>query len=159
MWGGVLKILFLLAGMAIGFLVCIVMKNELLFRAEKSLDKIRRVYYVTDKMLAVAEQGKTIADWLKEQGYRSIAVYGMGKLGEHLINELEAADTPVQYAIDRREIKGMKIPVYSVGAAVPEADILIVTAIVNEKELYQILPEEAFGTIIPLEQILTQLLA
>ena len=54
-----------------------------------------------DRWVTIKQRGRSIADYLKEYGYYSIAIYGMSFVGETLYDELKDTGVSVKYAIDK----------------------------------------------------------
>jgi len=71
---------------------------------------------------------RIVERYLTQKGYRKIAIYGMGLLGEWLIKLLQAANIDVVCGIDRRwaEIKS-NIAIQSPEDVIPSADAVIVS--------------------------------
>ena len=76
--------------------------------------------------------------YFEKNGYFQIAVYGMSDLGIYLLEELEASRVQIVYGIDRQAEKAAEkiatgrlvgIPVYKPEDELPEADVIIVTAV------------------------------
>lgn len=51
--------------------------------------------------LQMYQMKKNMVPYILDMGYKSIAIYGMGILGQRLYDELEESDIIVKYAIDR----------------------------------------------------------
>lgn len=67
----------------------------------KKLDKFRKMFYLLSDWQMIKENGGSITQLLREQGIRSVAVYGMGRMGRLLIKELEHAGIRIAYLIDK----------------------------------------------------------
>lgn len=94
--------------------------------------------WVEDKI-----SGHNIADILKSEGVQTVAIYGMKELGELLLSELEHAGLDVRYIIDRRkEDICLDVPAYNVEEPLPEADAVIVTAVLYYKEIESVLKKK-----------------
>lgn len=129
------------------------------------LKKIEKVRLTSDKHLAlfmlmvqwfkVKQKGKNVADFLKEEGYRNIAIYGMSCTGKLLIEELENTCINVLYGIDRNANSIVStIDVVSIDDNLKIVDAIIVTAITFYDEIYKELSKKVKCPIISLEDIL-----
>lgn len=74
---------------------------------------------------------KKISEYLLENGYRHVAIYGMGRIGKHLWNEFHTSEIRVDFVIDQKiskEIPYYKgIPCFDMGSDFPDTDLIIVT--------------------------------
>lgn len=98
-------------------------------------EKHEYYFHLLDKWMTLKEKGACAAQYLLDKGYRSIAIYGFGKLGKHLLNELNNTDIEVQYIIDQREIgSDGNMTFYRPGEYLPKVDAVIITAVyyINE---------------------------
>lgn len=92
------------------------------------------------KWIEAFQNNKTIADYLLENKYHKIAVYGFGRLGKQLYEELLISRIQVEYVIDRN--RGIEnklddgIGYYHPDDELPNVDLIIVT-----------IPDEAKGII------------
>lgn len=60
-------------------------------RAEKIQEKSNKhlaLFLMMNNWVRVKQEGKNLSSYLKEQGYKRIAIYGMSFAGETLVNEL-----------------------------------------------------------------------
>lgn len=65
----------------------------------KKNDAILKLY---NQWMTHKQEGKSVADYLKRNGYRKVAVYGMHYLGENLCEELKDSGIEIKYAIDKK---------------------------------------------------------
>lgn len=132
-------------------------------KAEKEIDnranKFKNYFDVFDTWMTVKETGKSLGDYFKEEGYDKIAIYGMGKLGKHFVNELAESGIKVLYAIDRKENILSEIKVYSMDDEWPEADVIVVTATFDYENIYNSITQKSKIKVISLEDVLYELKA
>ena len=57
-------------------------------------------FALLDWWLELQEQGKDIAKYLIVNGYKTVAIYGLGRIGRHLLTVLNKHSVKVKYAID-----------------------------------------------------------
>lgn len=94
-------------------------------------------YDLLNHWLEIKNEGKSVASYFEDMGYRHIAVYGMAELGNRLIEDLEGSSVCVDYGIDRDvccSIARMD-EVYFPEDDLPRTDAIVVT------------PYSAFGAI------------
>lgn len=68
---------------------------------EKRLKKQSSYYALSQQWITNKNEGKTLDSYFKEQNYNTIAVYGMGTLGELFLEEIKKSDLKVAYFIDK----------------------------------------------------------
>lgn len=96
---------------------------------QKALERFSKLFSLMDEWMAKKQQGKSIAEFLKNKGYQEVAIYGMSNLGERLAKDLEEEDMKVSYGIDRRDLLSA-IPMHKLEDDLPKVDAVIVTAMV-----------------------------
>lgn len=118
-------------------------------------DKFEMYYNLLERWLTVHEEGRTISEILSKRNITEIAIYGMGKIGKHVISELKGSAVTVLYAIDRTK-SGIydTITVRQSDDMLPEVDAIIVTVIDEFDEIEEMLGECVLYPIISLEEIL-----
>ncbi len=93
----------------------------------------KRCLDMMNQWLILKQEGKSIDSYIKRQGWHSVAIYGMGIYGRHIVRELEDADCIVAYGIDQKvegEYKGVKI--FKPVEGLPEVDVVINSVIYDQ---------------------------
>lgn len=101
------------------------------------IETLQDHYDLLNHWLEIKNEGKSVASYFEDMGYRHIAVYGMAELGNRLIEDLEGSLICVDYGIDRDvccSIARMD-EVYFPEDDLPRTDAIVVT------------PYSAFGAI------------
>lgn len=107
------------------------------------------------RWLALKQRGMDTAAYLMDKGYRSIAIYGMGDLGERFADEVLNTDVSVAYAIDRtRKESYSGIKIKGINETLPRVDAVIVTAVYDFWEIKPILMDKFKCPIISLEDVI-----
>lgn len=74
---------------------------------------------------------KNIVDFLLENGYHHVAIYGMGRIGKHLWKEFRNSDISVDFIIDQQISRQTKwyedVPCFNAESEFPYVDIIIVS--------------------------------
>lgn len=89
-------------------------------------------FQLLNKWLMLRQQGKTLEKYFADNMLKSIAIYGMGALGERLLQELATTDVKVEYAIDRMadSKRGLGIAVYHTDSnSFQDVDAIVVTPV------------------------------
>lgn len=134
-----------------------VMNKEI--KKEKMIDgKNEAIIKTYSRWISLKQEGKSIAEYLKENGYRKVAVYGMHYLGENLYHELKDSDIEVTYAIDKNAANiTCDIPIYTPDEALEEVDAVIVTAFYFYAEIEDELGNYLDCPILSLEDLLFEM--
>ena len=120
--------------------------------------KYEDFWRILDALLCFKEEGISLESYFVNQGIKTIAIYGGGMLGNHLLEGLKNSGVKVVYIIDRRaDSLNMKLPVYSPEDELPKVDAVIVSATFAYKEIKKILNDKGFKVILSLKNILTEL--
>ncbi len=116
------------------------------------------LFLLMDKWMELKRQNKNLLSFLNDNNYNSIAIYGMGKVGERLIKELEASDIQIQYAIDKNiKSSDFNITIITPEEQLPQVDAIIVTAITFFDEIKETLMTKIDCPIISLEDIFDEM--
>ena len=131
--------------------------NEVLLEItslQSKCDKYQYLWRAMDKWMLTKEKKIQLSEYFLRKGIRTIGIYGFSKLGRHLFEELKETDVKVVFGIDQnREIKNVKIPIYSIEEDLPKVDAIILT-MAEGKYLSQILSEKIDCCIMSLEELL-----
>lgn len=121
-------------------------------------DAILKVY---SQWLSLKQQGKSLADYFRENGYQKIAIYGMHYLGESLYSELQDTGIEVKYAIDQKadSIHG-NLDIYIPGeelAILEEVDVVVVTAFYFYDDIEDLLIQYLNCPIVSIKDVIAEL--
>lgn len=109
--------------------------------AEK-LKKNQLMVNCFDSWLDILEQGKSIGDFLIKNDVKTVAVYGMGILGRHLLKELEKESIQVKYVIDqKKQVYHQDYDIKSIDDELPEVDAVIITPLGDFDKIYSTLKQ------------------
>jgi phosphoglycerate dehydrogenase-like enzyme len=108
-----------------------------------------------NQWLSLKQQGKSLEQYFIDNGYKSIAIYGVGEMGARLCEELKGTSIEVKYGIDKNasstyselEVKDAAEYVYE------KVDVIVVTAIFAFDEIYGVMESKVDCPILSLEDI------
>ena len=125
---------------------------------DRPLIKYRSYYPLVLDWLTNLENGQSISDYLKLNGFTKIAVYGGRNIGEHLINQLNKTDVSVEYIIDKTlsESELYRIPVYRIDDELPVVDAIIVTPIWDYENIKTELLKQVNYPVISIKDIIVR---
>ena len=121
----------------------------------KKIDKFKNYYSMLNEWLILKQQGKSIDEYLKNKGYKTIAIYGMGEMGCRLLDELESSNVEVKYAVDENaDDIYSEINIISPNDNFEIVDVIIVTATFAYSQIKEELQKKVDCEIISLEDII-----
>lgn len=105
------------------------------------------------------EQGILPEQYFEGKGYKCIAIYGLGILGDHLYRQLKKSNIQVKYIIDQ---KVMSIPgdvqsdvtIIKPSEKLQKIDVVVVTALMQYKEIKILLSDKVECDIISIENVI-----
>lgn len=134
-------------------------KKRRLMAQKKETDRFYDNYQLLSHWMEVKNEGRSLLEYFKVKGYRTIAVYGMGELANRLCEELENTDVCVKYGIDR-EVCGTisrMDRIYSPGDELELVDAIIVTPFYAMEDIRDVLKKKINCSIVSLEEVVWSL--
>lgn len=119
-------------------------------------------FQILNHWLRLRQKGRTLIPFFKDNMVMSIAIYGMGALGERLYDELKNSGITVAYGIDRiaASINIPELKIYgSEENAFPETEVIVVTPVQDYWAIVRGLEKKTKAVIISLEDILDYCMA
>lgn len=122
---------------------------------QKHYSKAEFICDIFEQLLSLNENGQSVGDLLKEKGYERIAIYGLGRIGKHVIAELNHSDVQIVYGIDQ-SAQNLKFdfPLYTIDHILPCVDLILIT--INDDKIYKRLCEEYEYPIVMIKDFLKQ---
>ncbi len=122
----------------------------------KEVNRYRKKYEFMYQWMKLKQNSIELIEFFQDRKLESIAIYGMGDLGELLYKELED-NRIIKFGIDR-QLKQNKIPIYSLENVKEKVDAIVITPVLItdeiEDQIYEILGEQ---TTFVFEEILFEL--
>lgn len=152
---GVIAVLSTVLGAAAGIGVVSKSMGEKAASLKDMSDKHLALFLMMNQWVKVKQDGKNLSEYFKKNSYQKIAVYGMGYVGETLVNELKTGGIEVAYGIDKNASSiYADIEVLTMEDELAEVDAIVVTAITFFGEIEGELCEKVKCPIISLEDII-----
>ncbi|WAJ24098.1 glycoside hydrolase family 99-like domain-containing protein [Lacrimispora xylanolytica] len=121
----------------------------------KQNNKFKEYYYLLHRWLQLKEENVNLSKYLIKCGYCNIAIYGLGVMGKHLLEELRHTEIQVLYAIDQNELMvHPDIEIKSVNDFFPQVDAVVVTATFDYDVIRTMLKEKIDYPIVSLAELL-----
>lgn len=124
------------------------------------INRIKKKYQLLSAWMKLKIEGIELADFFHDRDIGSIAIYGMGEIGQLLYDEL-AKENPamVKYAVDQSEQSFRKnLPTFQLEKGLPKVDAIVITPVLItdqiEEEIY-----DSYGDVVTyvFEEILYEL--
>lgn len=124
------------------------------------VDKFKGYYNMLNQWLALKQEGKNLEEYFVANNYKTIAIYGMGEMGNRLYDELEGTSVQVKYAIDKNAVSAyseMDVIDPEDGLDEIEADVIVVTATFAYDEIVEKLSNETDIPVVSLEDVVYEI--
>lgn len=110
--------------------------------------------------ICLKEQKADFAEYFKKYGYQNIAIYGMGRLGMHLLNELRESSVTVYCGIDENSEKiQCEVEIYKPRQELPkQIDAVVITITGQYCEIGEKLRQNLNCPMISIEEIIQELM-
>jgi hypothetical protein len=145
-------------GLVSGFLLSKYFTNKSINEKESKINKFKSYYNILNLWLIAKNEKKSINNYFADYGYENIAVYGMGELGNRILEELEDSTINVIYGIDSMPTNtSSAVPVYNYTDDLPEVDAVVVTTVFVFDNIKSKLENKLSCPIISLEEIVKSL--
>jgi hypothetical protein len=124
----------------------------------RGFEKYRKYYDVTNRWILLKNEGISIEKYFIDRGINSIAIYGMGELGNRLLEELKTSNSvEVKYGIDRAQghtyidfpIKSLK----NTDERYDDVDLIVVTAVFDMEKIRIELESKTKSEIVSLDDV------
>lgn len=120
--------------------------------------KMRFMFHSAVKWLTAVQDGKSISSYLRNRGYHSVGIYGMGYFGRLLYEELLLNGFTIRYVIDSRksDLETM-IKYVTPKDALEEVDAIIVSVVYESEDIIQTLKCKGKFEVIGLQTMIEEL--
>ena len=126
---------------------------------EETMRNLQRHDRLLENWMHLRDHKIQFSSYLKKYEYKKIAVYGMGRLGAHLLHELNEEDIQVCFGIDQNyQEDNCAIEVFTPFQQMPEVDAVVVTVLGEYHGIIGVLRQHMSCPIITLEEIVQELL-
>ena len=133
-------------------------ESKEIFVLQDKIDRYRGYWKTLNKWLELKENNKSIVQYLKNNNIESVAVYGLGMIGMHLVTELQQSDFKIEYGIDEKgDVAGLSFQVYQLSEELPKVETVIVTVMYAYDEIADKLKQKGFDKILSIDSILNEI--
>ncbi len=126
---GAIAVLAGLLGAAAGAAGSGYLGNKQIQQKAGKVDKFKGYYSMLNQWLILKQEGKSLDAYFKKNNYKTIAIYGMGEMGNRLYDELKDTDIEVKYAVDQNAASTYsELEVVDKEDSFDDVDVMVVTA-------------------------------
>lgn len=154
-WGNAISTV-LLAYVACKYLIT---KQEL-EREKAGVKRMGGLLALANRIIRANSQGKTISKTIEERGITSVAIYGMGEIGERIMEDiLLNSSVRLLYGIDIKAAElYMAVPVYTLqqAAGIEKPDLIILTVSGSNNSLRKEIQEKMSCEVMTIGELLCE---
>ncbi len=151
---GMVSVLSLMIGGVAGAVGITYFNNKAVDEKQGKIDKFKGYYNMLNQWLILKQEGKSLEKFFVDKGYKSIAIYGMGEMGNRLYDELKETSIDVKYAIDKNAASTYsELEVYDLEQDLPEVDAVVVTATFAFKDIEKEISGVIKGRLVSLDDV------
>lgn len=126
--------------------------------SDKKVGKFKSYYNMLNQWLILKQEGKSLEKYFVDNHYNTIAIYGMGEMGNRLYDELKNTGIKVKYAVDQNAANTYsELNVIDKDDEFAEVDAIVVTAIFAYDEISEELNSKVDFPVISLEDVVYEI--
>lgn len=125
---------------------------------QKDNERYKSYWTVLDAWLCLKEKNIRFESYFINKKIKTIAIYGMGLMGRHLLSELAGSNITVAYGIDQQgQILSRDLRIYKPDEELSNVDAVVVAVTFSYGDIVHALEKKGFSNIIILRNILNEL--
>ena len=152
---GMLAGISLVAGFVGGAATVKIGRKWLESATRKEVAFYRNCYHIMNQWMLLKQDGTSLEKYFEQKGYRSIAIYGMGRMGVMLYEDLKDSHIQVKYGIDQDiscTYSGLNI--IQPEDTLDKVDVIIVTPFSIFDEIKELLSEKTDIPVVSIEEMI-----
>lgn len=134
------------------------MKGKAVDAKAEKVDKFKGYYNMLNQWLILKQEGKSLEQYFINNGYKTIAIYGMGEMGNRLYDELKGTSIQVKYAVDQNAASTYsELEVIDKNEGFEDVDVMVVTATFAFDEILEEVSGKVDFPVISLEDVVYEI--
>lgn len=114
-------------------------------------------YRLLEKWMVLHEKGGSVKQYFMQHDIKNIIIYGLGKMANHLMEDIKESDINVVCAVDIGAInKYSHFPVITLDEEIPDADCIIITPVHEAESIKESLKNRTAVPVLSLTDILDE---
>ncbi len=150
------EVIVFLSGSIVGAVGISKITSKSIDANDKRIDKFKSYYSVLTQWLALKQKNESLERYFINKRYKTIAIYGMGELGNRLYEELKTTGIIIEYGIDKNFGFG-DIKILNLDDELPKVDVIVVTAVFDFDKISNDLKDRVNCPIVSLEDIVYEI--
>lgn len=151
---GTIAVLSTLGGLIIGCIGQGILNDKKIAEKKEKVDKFKNYYNMLNHWLALKQEGKSLETYFVENNIKTLAIYGVGEMGNRIYDELKDSEIVVKYGIDKSGGGTFAdLEIFTLEEDLEEVDAIIVTAVFAFDEIEELVSKKVTCPIISLEDI------
>lgn len=157
----IITVAVVMAVAAVVFLCCQIQVRKSVAKSKKeNIDKLKKYqsyYKFFSSWMILKNQGKKLSEYFEDHNYQNVAIYGLGKLGMCLYEELKSSNVNVKYAIDinAAHFSYLDFKVVSPESPLETVDVIVVTPFLEYEKIVDNLRKQISCKIVSLADIIS----
>lgn len=132
--------------------------SETIEKKDGRINKFKNYFDVTNQWIELKNAGRGLEEYFEKNGWHHIAVYGMGELGNRLVEELKNSKIVIEYAIDKRsDMVFSEVELKEMDEELPKVDAIVVTPFFDYDKIEETLMEIVDYPIVSIEEVVFSL--
>ncbi len=122
-------------------------------------NKFKQYFDMFDKWFELIENGKNISEYFEKNAYKTMAIYGFGKVGKHFFNAISKTKIKIEYVIDQstKEVSE-DIIVKKPEDMYPLVDVIVVTPVFDYEKIKWEIGKKYSGKVISLKELIEEII-
>lgn len=155
---GTVAVLSTLIGAAAGAVGSGYLGSKQVEQKAVKVDKFKGYYNMLNQWLTLKQEGKSLVEYFKSNDYKTVAIYGMGEMGNRLYDELKGSDIEVKYAVDQNAAGTYsELDVIDKEDDFEEVDVMVITATFAFDEIEEEINDKVNFPIVSLEDVVYEI--
>lgn len=152
---GVIGVIGTVAGAVAGVVATSRLSKGVVSKREEKIDKFKGYYTMLNQWLMLKQEGKSLEKYFTDHDYKTVAIYGMGEMGNRLYEELkESTQVEVKYGIDKNAASTYSdLDIKDIDEILDAVDVVVVTATFAFDEVQELLEGAVDGDIVSLDDV------
>ena len=126
---GTISVLATILGAAVGATAVGTISGKTIDEKATKVEKFKNYYNMLNQWLVLKQEGKNLSSFFESNEYKTIAIYGMGEMGNRLYDELKNTNIEIKYAIDKNaDSTYTELEVIDPEDSYEDVDVIVVTA-------------------------------
>lgn len=126
--------------------------------SNRKYEKFKMYYELLNQWLMLKQKGILLEEYFLKKGYGTIAIYGMGEIGNRLYDELINTNIVIKYGIDKSNSNPYNsLEIKNIDSELEPVDIVVVSAVYDYYDIEELLKSKVDIPIVSLESIIFSL--